>query len=94
MHPADVDVISLLVQRDGKATLVTLKNGLGLTVHNIAWGYEIGDEYAHVTTNIDPEVDGACSTSSRTRLSRSPIRCQARRWRERGSFAHRQMSVP
>ena len=58
-QPADVEVINLLVERDGIPTLVTLKNGLQLTVHNIAWGHDIGDEFAHVTTNISPAVDGA-----------------------------------
>ncbi|MCW2779763.1 MAG: hypothetical protein JWR35_212 [Marmoricola sp.] len=58
-QPADAEVINLLVKRDGIPTLVTLKNGLGLTVRNIAWGYDIGDEFAHVTTNISPAVDGA-----------------------------------
>ncbi|MFF9351545.1 hypothetical protein [Streptomyces sp. NPDC014734] len=29
-----------------------------LTVFNIAWGYDLGDEYAHITTNISPDVDG------------------------------------
>jgi hypothetical protein len=28
-------------------------------VRNIAWGYDIGDEFAHVTTNVSPAVEGA-----------------------------------
>jgi hypothetical protein len=55
----DADVIDLLVDRDGVPRVVTLTDGTQLTVHNIAWGYDIGDEYAHITTNISPEVDGA-----------------------------------
>jgi hypothetical protein len=47
------------MRRDGVPTLVTLKSGRQLTVHNIAWGYDICDEYAHVTTNISPEIAGA-----------------------------------
>lgn len=58
-QPADIEIINLLVDRDGIPTLVTLKGGRGLTVHNIAWGYDDGDEYAHVTTNISPSLDGA-----------------------------------
>jgi hypothetical protein len=58
-QPVDVDVINLLMKRDGIPTRVTLANGRELTVHNIAWGYDTGDEHAHVTTNISPEVDGA-----------------------------------
>ena len=30
-----------------------------LTVWNIAWGYDIGDEYAHITTNISPAMKDA-----------------------------------
>lgn len=29
-----------------------------LTVFNIAWGYDLGDEYAHITTNASPFVAG------------------------------------
>jgi hypothetical protein len=58
-EPLDAELIDVLVSRDGIATAVTLKSGLRLTVHNIAWGYDIGDEHAHVTTNISPEVGGA-----------------------------------
>ncbi|MBM6399791.1 hypothetical protein [Phycicoccus sonneratiae] len=56
--PADAHILELLVNRDGLPTLVTLENGATITVYNIAWGYDIGDEYAHVTTNVSPEVDG------------------------------------
>jgi len=36
-----------------------LKSGSALRVYNIAWGYDLGDEYAHITTNISPSQDGA-----------------------------------
>ena len=58
-QPLDADVIDLLLSRDGVVTAVTLKSGSRLTVHNIAWGYDMGDDHAHVTTNISPEVAGA-----------------------------------
>ena len=58
-EPADIEVIALLASRDGIPTLVTLNAGSQCTVHNIAWGYDVGDEYAHVTTNVSPEIDGA-----------------------------------
>jgi len=58
-EPADIEVITLLSSRDGIATLVTLENGSNCTVHNIAWGYDVGDEYAHVTTNVSPTIEGA-----------------------------------
>ena len=38
---------------------VHLKNGESRIVWNIAWGYDIGDDYAHITTNISPTVEGA-----------------------------------
>lgn len=58
-QPLDADVIDLLVSREGVATAVALKSGSRLTVHNIAWGYDMGEDHAHVTTNISPEVPGA-----------------------------------
>ena len=56
--PSDARIVELLVSRDGLPTLVSLENGAAITVYNIAWGYDIGDEYAHVTTNVSPEVEG------------------------------------
>lgn len=35
-----------------------LRDGRRLSVINVAWGYDIGDEYAHVTSNISPGIDG------------------------------------
>ncbi|WP_211762667.1 hypothetical protein [Kutzneria sp. CA-103260] len=56
--PGDDDVIELLQRRDGVPTEVVLRDGNTLTVLNIAWGYDIGDEYAHVTTNFSPPAEG------------------------------------
>ncbi len=50
-------VIEILKSRGGKWTSVFLKNGQELSVFNIAWGYDLGDDYAHVTTNISPAND-------------------------------------
>ncbi|GAA4923283.1 hypothetical protein HD597_000384 [Nonomuraea thailandensis] len=58
--PQDQAILRLLQDRDGVATEVTLHDGTSLTVFNIAWGYDMGDVYAHVTTNISPDVEGAC----------------------------------
>ena len=33
-------------------------DGSVLIVHNIAFGYDAGDEHAHVSTNVSPRVDG------------------------------------
>jgi hypothetical protein len=54
--PLDNDLIELLVQRDGLTTEVVLRDSRTLSVRNIAWGYDEGDAYAHVTTNISPSA--------------------------------------
>lgn len=53
-EPADQELIDLLLERDGRWTEVELHDGHRLRVLNIAWGYDEGDEYAHVTTNCSP----------------------------------------
>ena len=57
--PSGVDrkIIEILKSRDSRWTLVRLRSGDELRVFNIAWGYDLGDEWAHVTTNISPEQD-------------------------------------
>jgi hypothetical protein len=35
-----------------------LIDGQRYLVFNIAWGYDEGDEWAHVTTNISPRIEG------------------------------------
>ncbi|MBS2546131.1 hypothetical protein KGQ19_04545 [Catenulispora sp. NL8] len=57
--PRDEEVLGVLQGRDGVASRVVLSNGQKLVVFNIAWGYDLGERYAHVTTNISPGVDGA-----------------------------------
>ena len=57
--PRDVELLRVLRERDGVETVVVLRDGRRLVVHDIAWGYDIGDEWAHVTTNVSPGVDGA-----------------------------------
>lgn len=37
-----------------KLTVVKLSTGSSLNVLNIVYGYDIGDEWVHVTTNIHP----------------------------------------
>lgn len=53
----DAEVIALLVERDGMPTVVRLVDGRTVTVWNVAGGYDLGDEYAHVTSNCSPYVD-------------------------------------
>jgi hypothetical protein len=55
---ADTRLIGLLRERDGRPTAVELHDGRCLTVINIAWGYDMGDTHAHVTTNCSPFIDG------------------------------------
>ncbi|MBV8386719.1 MAG: hypothetical protein JO367_05130 [Actinobacteria bacterium] len=60
-HPErvrDEALIKLFRDRDGVDSEVTLANGIRIIVRNIAWGYDDADEWAHVTTNISPEVAG------------------------------------
>jgi hypothetical protein len=52
--PRDDFIITVLRDRTGTPTEVELKDGQLLVVLNIAWGYDEGDEFAHVTTNISP----------------------------------------
>jgi len=56
--PLDQVVISILRSRDSLPTEVWVEGGQTYVVYNIAWGYDIGDEYSHVTTNVSPPVEG------------------------------------
>lgn len=56
--PADKALIELLNGRDGRKTTVVLVDGRRFDLWNIAWGYDMGDEFAHVTTNCSPFVEG------------------------------------
>jgi len=56
--PADTELIELLQRRDGLLTTVLLKDGSRRVVQDIAWGYDLGDQYAHITTNVSPGGDG------------------------------------
>jgi hypothetical protein len=54
----DLRVLAVLQERDGVETLVDLEDGSRRMVWDIAWGYDMGDEYSHVTTNISPGAPG------------------------------------
>jgi hypothetical protein len=54
----DKTVIAILRERDGQPTTVHLTESRTALVFNIAWGYDEGDEFAHITTNISPSIDG------------------------------------
>ncbi len=57
-HPIDAKIIQTLRERGGKWTTIELKSGESCRAFNIAWGYDFGDEWAHVTTNISPDQEG------------------------------------
>ena len=59
-------LIQLLRGRGGQPTLVVLTDGREVAIFNIAWGYDAGDAFAHVTTNISPQVDEAGADSFST----------------------------
>ncbi len=50
----DRKILEILKRRDARWTDVHLRDGKVLAVFNIAWGRDLGDEYAHVTTNCSP----------------------------------------
>lgn len=53
----DQRIINLLKSRTGIEAKVELKDGRLISIWNIAWGYDMGDEFAHITTNISPNID-------------------------------------
>jgi hypothetical protein len=57
-HPSDLSILAELQDREGQLTEVVLRSGSVIRCFNIAWGYDTGDEFAHVTTNISPDVPG------------------------------------
>lgn len=55
----DLAIVALLEQRDGSLTEVRLHDGRCLAVWDVAIGYDAGDAWAHVTTNVSPGAPGA-----------------------------------
>ena len=41
----DEGLLALLQERDGRPSEVALRDGRRLMIFNIAWGYDIGDEF-------------------------------------------------
>ncbi len=58
-NTADNEIIRVLESQDGKWTAIEMKDGKCYRAMNIVFGYDIGDEWAHVTTNISPNIEGA-----------------------------------
>lgn len=55
--PKDEEIIFHLQRQHCRWTTVHLEDGSEVRVYNIAWGYDLGDDYAHVTTNISPRQE-------------------------------------
>ena len=55
----DKHIIELFKLTDKNRKTVFLDNNRVLIVWNITWGYDIGDDFAHITTNINPEIQDA-----------------------------------
>ena len=51
--------LQILKRRCGEWSEVWLRDGRHVRVLNIAWGHDLGDPVAHVTTNISPSLAGA-----------------------------------
>ncbi|PXW80543.1 hypothetical protein BZA02_10532 [Ruegeria sp. P4] len=54
----DTALINKLIERDGIPTVAVFDDGEELIILNIAWGYDLGDEFAHITANISAQIDG------------------------------------
>ena len=52
----DQHIIEIFKTTDQLEKAVYLGNNTILKVFNIAWGYDIGYDFAHITTNISPEI--------------------------------------
>ncbi len=58
VEPKDGTIIAVLKKRDGLPTVVVTRSGERYHVMNVAWGYNLGDHYALLTTNMSPTLEG------------------------------------
>ena len=49
--------LDILVHRCGEWSRVHLQNGKVCMTYDVAWGYDLGKDVAHITTNISPGPD-------------------------------------
>jgi hypothetical protein len=54
----DEAIVDLLRSRDSLPTEIRIRDDKVFVAYDIAWGYDVGEEFAHVTTNISPGADG------------------------------------
>jgi hypothetical protein len=52
--------LEILVNRCGRLSKVQLESGAQCLVYDVAWGYDMGEEVAHITTNISPGPGTPC----------------------------------
>ncbi len=55
----DKIIIDIFEIRDGLETKVELKNGKLISIWNIAWKYDVGEQFAYITTNVSPNIENA-----------------------------------
>jgi transcriptional regulator with XRE-family HTH domain len=56
--PRDTALLELLQLRTGMPTIARMKDGSSLMIWNFMWSYFFGDEYAYITTNSKPAIEG------------------------------------
>jgi plasmid maintenance system antidote protein VapI len=56
--PRDTALLELLQLRTGMPTIAKMKDGSSLMIWNFMWSYFFGDEYAYITTNCKPVIEG------------------------------------
>ena len=49
--------LDILVHRCGEWSRVTLRDGSVRMVFDVGWGYDLGEDVAHITTNCSPGPD-------------------------------------
>ncbi|MEM6385148.1 MAG: hypothetical protein AAF718_02815 [Pseudomonadota bacterium] len=55
----DTALIYKLVERNGMPTIAVFEDGEEHIFYDITYGYDLGEEYAHIYTNMDSKVEGA-----------------------------------
>jgi hypothetical protein len=56
--PLHATALDVLRARTGEPSDVTLTSGRVVRVYNVAWGYDLDDPVAHITTNNSPSPAG------------------------------------
>jgi hypothetical protein len=59
--PLHARALDTLVHRTGSWSRVHLRSGQTCLVWDIAWGFDLGEDVAHITTNISPGPGVECA---------------------------------